>query len=84
MSSQKNACFLEVSETPSRNGPRWPEIGFSPSFSDVFDTPVSEKSQIAAAPRQRSATTNELEHWKMQENVLVYQSGGEKNSFHLC
>lgn len=49
-----------------------------------FDTPVSGKSQNAAPPRQRSATANELEHWKMQEYVLIYQSGEKKNSFHLC
>lgn len=43
-----------------------------------FDTPVSGKSQNAAPPRQRSATANELEHWKMQEYVLIYQSGEKK------
>lgn len=81
MSSQKNACFLEVSEIPFRNGPVWPEIGFSPSFPMFWYTCQQEKSP--AWTRQRSATTNELEHWKMQEYVLIYQSEN-KNSFHLC
>lgn len=49
---------------------------FQSQFSDVLI------HLSAASARQRSATTNELEHWKMQEYVLIYQP--EKNSFHLC
>lgn len=83
MSSQKNACFLEVSEIPFRNGPLGPEIGLSPSFPMFWYTCRRDKPK-SASPRQRSATANELEHWKMQEYVLIYQSGEKKNSFHLC
>lgn len=32
----------------------------------------------AASTLQRSATTNDLEHWKMQEYVLIYQIGKKK------
>lgn len=74
MSSQKNACFLEVSEIPFRNGP---EIGLSPSFPMFWYTCQRDKPK-SASPRQRSATANELEHWKMQEYVLIYQSEEEK------
>lgn len=40
---------------------------FQSQFSDVLI------HLLAASARQCSATTNELEHWKMQEYVLIYQ-----------
>lgn len=40
---------------------------FQSQFSDVLI------HLSAASTRQRSATTNELEHWKIQEYVLIYQ-----------
>lgn len=76
MSSQKNACFLEVSEIPFRNGPLGPEIGLSPGFPMFWYT--CRRNKPKKAPRHGNARLLQANRntGKTQEYVLIYQLGG--------
>lgn len=75
MSSQKNACFLEVSEIPCRNGPLGPEIESQLSDVLIHLSARQAKKRLATATLGYCKWIGTLENARICTNISI---GGKK------